>query len=134
MLSSLREFKKPAVWTMILIVGEVFIEVLIPFYTARLVNMIKAGVEMRQDASFIERSTGNTFPEGNFIDRTGKVLGRHRGIIHYTIGQRRGLGVSANARLYVSDIDPVQNTVTLAEEKDLYSHPRCPANPSGHRR
>ena len=70
-------------------------------------------------ASFIERSTGNTFPEGNFIDRTGKVLGRHRGIIHYTIGQRRGLGVSANARLYVSDIDPVQNTVTLAEEKDF---------------
>ena len=70
-------------------------------------------------ASFIERSTGNTFPEGNFIDRTGKVLGRHRGIIHYTLGQRRGLGVSANARLYVSDIDPVQNTVTLAEEKDF---------------
>ena len=51
MLSSLREFKKPAVWTMILIVGEVFIEVLIPFYTARLVNMIKAGVEMRQVVS-----------------------------------------------------------------------------------
>ena len=48
MLSSLREFKKPAVWTMVLIVGEVFIEVLIPFYTARLVNMIKAGTEMRQ--------------------------------------------------------------------------------------
>ena len=48
MLSSLREFKKPTIWTMILIVGEVFIEVLIPFYTARLVNMIKAGTEMRQ--------------------------------------------------------------------------------------
>ena len=48
MLSSLREFKKPTIWTMILIVGEVFIEVLIPFYTARLVNMIKAGTDMRQ--------------------------------------------------------------------------------------
>ena len=48
MLSSLREFKKPTVWTMVLIIGEVFIEVLIPFYTARLVNMIKAGTEMRQ--------------------------------------------------------------------------------------
>ena len=70
-------------------------------------------------ASFIERTTGKTFPEGDFIDRTGKVLGRHRGIIHYTIGQRRGLGVSAKSRLYVSDIDPVRNTVTLSEEEDF---------------
>ena len=51
MLGSLREFKKPTIYTLILIIGEVFIEVLIPFYTARLVNMIKAGAEMRSVVS-----------------------------------------------------------------------------------
>lgn len=70
-------------------------------------------------AAFIERRTGKVFPEGNFLDTNGKVLGRHRGIIHYTVGQRRGLGVSAKSRLYVSAIDPVHNTVTLAEEVDF---------------
>ena len=70
-------------------------------------------------ASFIRRWSGKEFPEGNFVDRNGNVLGRHRGIIHYTVGQRRGLGVSARSRLYVSAIDPVSNTVTLSEEKDF---------------
>ncbi len=70
-------------------------------------------------AAFIERSTGRCFPEGDFIDRDGKVLGRHRGVIHYTVGQRRGLGVSAKSRLYVAGIDPARNTVTLAEEEDF---------------
>lgn len=67
-------------------------------------------------ASFIERATGKRFPEGNFVSPDGAVLGRHRGIIHYTVGQRRGLGVSARAPLYVAAINPEQNTVTLAEE------------------
>ena len=70
-------------------------------------------------AAFIERAAGRTFPEGDFIDRNGRVLGRHRGIIHYTIGQRRGLGISAKTRLYVAAIDPEHNTVTLAEEEDF---------------
>ena len=47
MLGSVREFKKPTILTLLLIIGEVFIEVLIPFYTAELVNRIKAGVEMQ---------------------------------------------------------------------------------------
>ena len=77
-------------------------------------------------ASFIERSTGNTFPEGNFIDRTGKVLGRHRGIIHYTIGQRRGLGIAAGYPVYVTGINAERNEVVLGEERDLYtSEIRC---------
>ena len=70
-------------------------------------------------AAFIQHTTGRAFPEGDFIDRDGNMLGRHRGIIHYTVGQRRGLGVSAKARLYVSAIDPEHNTVTLAEEEDF---------------
>ncbi len=70
-------------------------------------------------AAFIERCTGLQFPEGDFVDPEGKVLGRHRGIIRYTVGQRRGLGVSARAPLYVSRIDPVSNTITLTEEAGL---------------
>ena len=67
-------------------------------------------------AGFIERTTGMTFPEGDFVSPDGKVLGRHKGIIHYTVGQRRGLGVSAKEPLYVAAIDPERNTVTLTGE------------------
>ena len=43
-------------------------------------------------AGFIERYTGRAVPEGNFVTAKGEILGKHRGIIHYTIGQRKGLG------------------------------------------
>ncbi|MCR5136072.1 MAG: tRNA 2-thiouridine(34) synthase MnmA [Oscillospiraceae bacterium] len=71
-------------------------------------------------AAFIERNTDRMFPEGSFISQDGSVLGRHKGIIHYTVGQRRGLGVSAKSRLYVSNIDADQNTVTLTDKSGLY--------------
>lgn len=64
-------------------------------------------------ASYIERRF-ETPPEGNFVDLGGKVLGLHRGIHHYTVGQRRGLGVSAGERLYVSKINRDKNEVVLA--------------------
>ena len=65
-------------------------------------------------AAYIEARTGG-FPEGNFIDGEGNVLGRHKGVIHYTVGQRKGLGISAKSRLYVSKIDKKLNTVTLLD-------------------
>ncbi|MCR5189489.1 MAG: tRNA 2-thiouridine(34) synthase MnmA, partial [Treponema sp.] len=58
---------------------------------------------------------------GDFVDINGKVLGRHKGIEHYTIGQRRGLGVSAPNPLYVLKIDAEKNQVVLAEKTDLAS-------------
>ncbi|MDR0400272.1 MAG: tRNA 2-thiouridine(34) synthase MnmA, partial [Treponema sp.] len=70
---------------------------------------------------FMERWTGKTYPPGNIVDGTGKVLGRHRGIVRYTAGQRRGLGVAAKGRLYVAAKDLEANTVTLGPEADLYS-------------
>ena len=72
-------------------------------------------------AAFIERTTGKTYPEGNFVDEQGNVLGRHRGIIHYTIGQRRGLGIAAETPLYVKRIDPERNEVVLCRDEALYS-------------
>ncbi len=72
-------------------------------------------------ADFIEQYTGKTYPEGNFIDTDGNVLGTHKGIIRYTIGQRKGLGLSFPQPMYVSDINPVTNTVTLSRNDELFS-------------
>ena len=54
------------------------------------------------------------------MDPEGHILGRHKGIIHYTIGQRRGLGVSGGRPLYVKEIQPEDNTVVLADDCSLY--------------
>lgn len=56
---------------------------------------------------------------GDIIDLDGKKLGTHRGIEHYTVGQRRGLGVAVSYPVYVHSIDPVSNTVVLAKNEDL---------------
>ena len=58
--------------------------------------------------------------EGDFVDETGKVLGRHRGILHYTVGQRRGLGIAAGERIFVTEIRPEENQVALGPEESLY--------------
>ena len=72
-------------------------------------------------ASVIELQTGRRAAPGSFVDRSGRVLGMHRGLIHYTIGQRKGLGISADAALYVCDICPQNNTVVLGKSADLFS-------------
>lgn len=69
-------------------------------------------------AAWLE-ARGATAPPGDFIDRDGNVLGRHKGIHCYTLGQRRGLGVSGPHRYFVTAIDPANNTVTLSDGGDL---------------
>ncbi len=56
--------------------------------------------------------------EGRFVDRSGNVLGRHKGVLHYTVGQRKGLGLSAKTPLYVVAIDPERNEVILGREEE----------------
>lgn len=73
-------------------------------------------------AGFIERRLGRTFPPGDFVSQDGRVLGTHRGIIRYTIGQRRGLGLALPAPLYVREKDPVQNRVVLCPNEALFSN------------
>ena len=70
---------------------------------------------------FIEEYTGKTYPHGDIIDLEGKIIGRHRGIIRYTIGQRRGLGVAANVPVYVASKSIADNTVTLGTDDALFS-------------
>lgn len=71
--------------------------------------------------SAIKRFTNKEYPEGDFVDANGNVLGRHKGIISYTIGQRRGLGISAKESLYVCRICPEKNQVVLGSNDDLFS-------------
>jgi tRNA-specific 2-thiouridylase len=59
--------------------------------------------------------------EGYFTDCSGKVLGRHKGLVCYTKGQRRGLGVSADRPLYVVAKDAAQNRIILGDNADLFS-------------
>jgi tRNA-uridine 2-sulfurtransferase len=69
-----------------------------------------------------EHSNNSSIVSGNFIDINGNVLGQHDGIINYTIGQRRGLGIAKGKPLYVTKIDAKTNSITLGDEKDLESH------------
>ena len=64
-------------------------------------------------ASFIEKTANRTFPQGNFVLTDGTIVGRHNGIIHYTVGQRKGLGVAMGYPVFVLAIRPETNEVVL---------------------
>lgn len=72
-------------------------------------------------ASFIERRTGEGTREGNFVDAEGNVIGRHKGIIHYTVGQRKGLGVTFGKPMFVLKIDAERNEIVLGEKGTEFS-------------
>ena len=71
-------------------------------------------------ANFIELYTGKTSPVGNYIDMNGNVLGKHKGIINYTIGQRKGLGIALGQPMFVHSKSVVDNTVTLCKNEELF--------------
>ena len=72
--------------------------------------------------SFIRRHTGRDYPSGPYLDGSGAVLGQHTGIIDYTVGQRRGLGVSSSGgRLYVKELRPGENAVVLSSNDALFA-------------
>ena len=72
-------------------------------------------------ASFIKSATDKIYPEGNFVDIDGNILGRHKGIINYTLGQRKGLGLSLKKPMYVYKLDTDRNEVILADNDALFS-------------
>jgi tRNA-specific 2-thiouridylase len=73
-------------------------------------------------ADFVAERTGSTGAEGLFRHTDGQVLGRHRGVCRYTVGQRKGLGLTYDYPLYVTRIDPQTNTVWVGAERDLYQN------------
>ena len=72
-------------------------------------------------AAVIEKYAGRDFPEGDYVDLDGNVIGRHKGIIHYTIGQTRGLGQAFGEKRYVCRIDAEKNQVVLGSNEDTFS-------------
>ncbi|MBR5536011.1 MAG: tRNA 2-thiouridine(34) synthase MnmA [Clostridia bacterium] len=70
---------------------------------------------------FIERTQGRKYPEGDFVTVDGKALGKHKGIIRYTVGQRKGLGIAYTSPLYVVKVDPDENKVILGSNEDLFT-------------
>lgn len=71
--------------------------------------------------SFLERFTGEKYPQGDYIDKNGNVLGKHQGMVCYTVGQRKGLGVAFGAPRYVLSKSAADNTVTLGLNEELFS-------------
>ena len=67
---------------------------------------------------FIERATGRSWPPGDFVDTQGRVLGRHRGLIRYTVGQRKGTGVAIGVPAWVRRIDAADHKVWLTTNPD----------------
>lgn len=71
--------------------------------------------------AFMERYTGKQYASGDFLDLDGRVVGRHRGAVAYTLGQRKGLGLSMGAPVYVCAKDMAANTVTVGPNEALFS-------------
>ncbi len=72
-------------------------------------------------AGFIQKRTGIVNPKGNFIDKEGNILGQHDGIINYTIGQRKGLGIAFGKPMFVVSINSKDNTVILGEKGEEFA-------------
>ena len=72
-------------------------------------------------AAFLKKKAGERMPgEGDFVTRDGTVLGKHKGITHYTIGQRKGLGLSMGEPVFVSELRPKTNQVVVGEEPQVF--------------
>ena len=69
---------------------------------------------------FIRKQTGKDYPPGDFVSLNGEVMGQHQGIIGYTIGQRKGLGLSLKEPAYVTELDMDNNRVILGRNEDLF--------------
>ena len=69
---------------------------------------------------FITKREPSKVKPGNFVDKEGNILGKHKGIVYYTIGQRKGLGIATGHKMYVIQIDAQKNEVILGLEKGLY--------------
>jgi len=71
---------------------------------------------------FIKNNSNNKFKQGNIVNSKGEILGKHNGIINYTVGQRKGLGISYKQPLYVLKIDKPKNEVIVGTENELYTN------------
>lgn len=71
-------------------------------------------------AAFIEKSVGRQFTAGDYLDLDGNVIGKHKGIVHYTIGQRKGLGIALGKHAFVLDKNAATNQIVLGDQEHLF--------------
>lgn len=97
---------------------------------ARQAGFVNAGKKDSQDICFVpggdyaavmEHYTGKSYPAGDYLNQSGKVVGRHRGAVRYTLGQRKGLDLALGKPVYVCAKNMARNTVTVGPESALYS-------------
>lgn len=97
---------------------------------AETLGLANAGKQDSQDicfvpdgdyAAFMERSAGRPYPAGDFLNLEGQVVGRHKGAVRYTLGQRKGLGLAMDEPVYVCGKNMAENTVTVGPESALYT-------------
>ena len=97
--------------------------------TAEGLNLVNANKKDSQDicfvpdgdyAAFIEKTANFVAQTGNYLDINGKVLGQHKGVIRYTIGQRKGLGIALGKPAFVIDKNPNTNEVIIGDEENLF--------------
>ena len=69
---------------------------------------------------YISEAMPGKFKQGNFVDKDGNILGKHKGIVYYTIGQRKGLGLAMGRPVFVTDINPLTNEVVVGAEEDIF--------------
>ena len=97
---------------------------------ARSVNLTNAEKKDSQEICFVPdddyvaymEELGYVAEPGDYVDESGKVLGRHKGIVHYTVGQRKGLGIALGKPAFVTRIDAAANEVVLGSNEDLFSN------------
>lgn len=79
-------------------------------------------VEDNDYGRFIQEYTGKSFEPGNFVDLNGKIIGKHKGIIHYTVGQRKGLNLALGKPAFVIAIHPEENEVVIGDNSDVFAN------------
>ena len=76
--------------------------------------------------AFLEKYSDRKLPsEGNFVNEAGEILGKHKGITHYTVGQRKGLGIALGKPVFVSAIRPETNEVVISDTGDVFARELC---------
>ncbi len=134
MIATAEDSSKDQTYFLYRIPSSILEKVRFPLYGYKKSEVFKMAKELNLKAAQKEESQDFIPPEyfdslfsdqasvpGDFIDLDGKVLGRHKGIEHYTVGQRRGLGISAKEPLYVASIDKEKNVIVLGRDSDLFS-------------
>jgi tRNA-specific 2-thiouridylase len=102
-------------------VRQCFCEAGLPVRDNRRESMELCFIPAGDYQEFLQGRQGFSGPPGDFVDPEGRLLGRHRGLEGYTIGQRRGLGIAAREPYYVMEIQPERNRVVLGHREELLS-------------